>query len=80
VSVPTVFRAEGFRFFFFSNEGTEPPHVHVEKGDGYGKWWLDPLRMAYSKGFGKKEERRIRELVFAHRMKIQDAWHEHFGS
>ena len=64
--VPTVLRAEGFRFFFFfffSNEGSEPPHVHVEGAGGYGKWWLDPLEMAYSRGFTVKELRRIRELL-----------------
>jgi len=27
--MPTLLRVEGFRFFFFSNEGQEPPHVHV---------------------------------------------------
>ena len=78
--MPTVLRVEGLRFFFFSNEGTEPPHVHVEKADGWGKWWLDPLVMAYSKGFSAAELRRIRELVFEHRREILDRWNEHFGS
>jgi hypothetical protein len=35
--MPTLLRVEGFRFFFFSNEGQEPPHVHVSKGDGLAK-------------------------------------------
>ncbi|MDP3178710.1 MAG: DUF4160 domain-containing protein, partial [Spirochaetaceae bacterium] len=27
---------DGYRFFFFAHEGTEPPHIHVEKaGEGY---------------------------------------------
>jgi hypothetical protein len=38
--MPTLLRVEGFRFFFFSNEGQEPPHVHVSKGDGVAKLWL----------------------------------------
>lgn len=25
---------EGFRFFFFSHENDEPPHIHVEKAGG----------------------------------------------
>lgn len=29
--MPTILRLLGFRFFFYSNEGTEPAHVHVEK-------------------------------------------------
>ena len=35
--MPTLLRVEGFRFFFYSNERQEPPHVHVEKGDGEAK-------------------------------------------
>lgn len=43
---------EGFRFFFYSRENNEPPHIHVEKGNGTEKWWLlpDPGRV-YSTGF-----------------------------
>ena len=26
---PEIHREHGMRFFFFSNEGDEPPHVHV---------------------------------------------------
>jgi len=38
--VPTLLLVDGFRFYFFSNEGSEPPHVHVSKGDAIGKLWL----------------------------------------
>jgi hypothetical protein len=30
--VPTIFRWKGYRFHFYSDEGQEPPHVHVDKG------------------------------------------------
>lgn len=29
--MPTIFREGPWRFFFYSNEGTEPPHVHVAR-------------------------------------------------
>ena len=35
--MPTVLVVEGYRFFFFSNEGFEPPHIHVEKGDSHAQ-------------------------------------------
>jgi hypothetical protein len=38
--MPTILVFEGFRFFFFSNEGFEPPHIHVEKAEGHAKYWL----------------------------------------
>ncbi len=41
--MPTILRVDGFRFFFFSNEGFEPSHVHIESGDGYAKFWLNPV-------------------------------------
>jgi hypothetical protein len=34
LAVPTVLRERGFRFFFWSNESNEPPHIHVQSGDG----------------------------------------------
>jgi hypothetical protein len=43
--MPTLLRVEGFRFFFFTNESQEPPHVHVRKGDGLAKLWLTPVRL-----------------------------------
>ncbi|MCK4624971.1 MAG: DUF4160 domain-containing protein [Phycisphaerae bacterium] len=36
--MPTVLRKSGYRFFFFSLEGFEPPHIHVEKELFDEKW------------------------------------------
>ena len=47
--MPVLFRARGFRFFFYSNEGnpTEPVHVHVEKDGLEAKFWITPeVRLA----------------------------------
>lgn len=41
--MPTVLKIGGYRFFFYSNEGNEPPHIHVEKSDSLAKFWLDPV-------------------------------------
>ena len=38
---PTVFRAEGFRFYFFSREESRA-HVHVQHAEGEAKFWIDP--------------------------------------
>jgi hypothetical protein len=40
--MPTVLRLLGFRFHFYSDEGTEPPHIHVDAGDSECKFWLSP--------------------------------------
>ncbi len=41
--MPVVFRYKGFRYFFYSNEGSprEPVHVHVRAGSGEAKLRLD---------------------------------------
>ena len=46
LSMPTVVRLLGFRFFFYSKEGSEPPHIHVEQGDNVAKLWLNPVSIA----------------------------------
>ena len=42
--MPVVFRLEGFRFHFYSDEGTplEPIHIHVAKAGADAKFWLFP--------------------------------------
>jgi hypothetical protein len=57
--MPTALRIDGYRFFFFSNEGNEPVHIHVESGDGYCKYWINPVSLAYSTGYNSTELTRI---------------------
>jgi hypothetical protein len=77
--VPTIARIDGYRFFFYSLEGTEPPHVHVERAEATAKFWLDPVALAGSRGFRSRELTRLRAMVIEHRTEFQDAWHAHFG-
>jgi hypothetical protein len=72
--MPTVLRLSGFRFFFYSLEGTEPPHIHVEHGDNVAKFWLDPVERAESHGFRAHEVNRLRALVIEHRQTFVEAW------
>jgi hypothetical protein len=48
--MPTILFLNGFRFFFFSQEGSEPPHIHVEHGDKVAKYWLNPVELAIVRG------------------------------
>jgi hypothetical protein len=76
--MPTVLRISGFRFFFYSLEGSEPPHIHVEHGDSIAKFWLDPVSLAESRGFRIHELNRVRLLVIEHRVRFLEAWNAHF--
>ncbi|MGW9270592.1 DUF4160 domain-containing protein [Microbacterium sp. NPDC055599] len=77
--MPTVMRVRGYRFFFYSNEGSEPPHVHVERAEFTAKFWLRPVKSAADTRFDGRELRRITRLVEARRDRIEEAWHEYFG-
>jgi hypothetical protein len=77
--MPTILRIQGFRFFFFSAEGSEPPHIHVEYGDSVAKYWLNPVDLAMSAGFRNHELTKMRGLVIEHRILFLEKWHEYFG-
>ncbi len=50
--------------FFWSNQRNEPPHIHVESGDGYAKMWLGPpVIVAESRGLSPRELRTVLEIV-----------------
>jgi hypothetical protein len=70
----------GHRFFFFSNEGNEPPHIHIETAENYAKFWLDPVALAKSVGYNAKELRELRELVEKNKPLLMENWNEYFGS
>ncbi len=76
--MPTVARIGPYRFFFFSNEGNEPPHIHVQRESKLAKFWLEPVRAANSNGFSARELRRIGRLVVEHRATFAAAWQEYF--
>ena len=80
--MPTVFRERGFKFFFYSNEGSprEPVHIHVEKDDHEAKFWMRPVaQLAYNDGYDARTLREVLGMVEAHRERIERAWNEFFG-
>jgi hypothetical protein len=77
--MPTVMRIGPFRFYLYSHEPNEPPHVHVDRGEATIKVWLEPVDVAKSRGFRAHEIGRIVALVNEHREQLLEAWHEYFG-
>ena len=75
--MPTVLRIRGHRFFFFSREDQEPPHIHVETAENAAKFWLQPVTMAWAVGYNSKELRQIRELVEQNVEFFLEKWNEH---
>ncbi len=77
--MPTVLRVDGHRFFFYSNEGNEPPHIHVQTAEKYAKFWLTPIQLADAFGYNKKELQRIQNIIAEHSELLKEAWNEHFA-
>ena len=77
--MPTILRLNGFRFYFFSHEPNEPPHIHADKGSATIKVWLDTVEVARSRGFRAHEIGGIIAIIGEHRALFVEKWHEHFG-
>ena len=77
--MPTVLRWNGYRFYFFSNEGYEPLHIHIDKGGNTVKFWLDPVAVARNIGFSEREIRLLAQKVEEDRQDFIEAWHGYFG-
>lgn len=75
----TIFREDGFRFFFFSREESRL-HVHVHHADGEAKFWVEPsIELAQNYGLNDRQIRAAEALIGKHENDIRAAWRKHFG-
>jgi hypothetical protein len=76
--MPTVPGIPGpYRFFFYSFDCWEPPHVHVQRDRKLCKFWLSPVTLSSNDGYRPVELNRIRRLIFEHFSHIEETWNEH---
>ena len=78
--MPTIRKIGPYRFFFYSNERGEPPHIHVQRDRFLAKFWLSPVSLAGSKRFASHELRTIQKHVDENRELFLEAWNEHISS
>lgn len=76
--MPTVLRFEAYRFYFYSHEPNEPPHIHVDRDNQSAKFWLSSVSLAKNIGFSAKELRKIQSIVESHQEQFLEAWYEYF--
>jgi hypothetical protein len=76
---PTVLRTGPYRFFFFSSDKDEPPHVHVERESKRAKLWFEPVEIERNDGFRASELARITAIVEENRAELLRAWHDFFS-
>ena len=77
--VPTVLRSGAYRFYFYSSDRDEPLHVHASREANEAKFWLEPVRLAWSRGFSANELRRIEAIVSENVPQLTEAWNAFFA-
>ena len=78
--MPEVFRQLGFVFFFYTNEGNEPMHVHVRKAGGFAKYWIEPIELEFSQGMKVTDLKTAQILIKENVELIKTKWNEIHGS
>ena len=79
--MPTVFTYNGYKFFFFSNEGNprERIHIHVRKEEKLAKLWLEPsVVIAENYGFSSPELAKLLRVAETRKQIIKRCWNEFF--
>ncbi|GAB4499253.1 MAG: DUF4160 domain-containing protein [Anaerolineales bacterium] len=61
--MPVVLRVQGFKFWFYSADLSEPPHVHVGYQGKEAKFWLLPIELARFHGFRTVELNQIEKII-----------------
>jgi diadenosine tetraphosphate (Ap4A) HIT family hydrolase len=77
---PTVYRENGYRYFFFSKE-EERIHIHIVSGDGEAKFWLKPeIDLAKNYNYSAKQLKEIESVIKKHYDEFINEWKKHFSS
>jgi len=77
LSMPTIWEHGPYRFFFYSGDCDEPPHVERERNKA--KFWLDPVRLQNSGGYNRNEINRIQKLIEENQKMLLEKWNDYFS-
>ncbi len=80
--MPTIFEWNGYKFFFFSNEGIprEPCHIHIRKGEKTAKFWVSPyVSLATTHNLTARELLNLQKMIQDNSNLIRRIWDEYFN-
>ena len=78
--MPTVLKTGPYRFYFYSHEPNEPPHIHVDRENSSAKFWLNPVHLARNIGFNATELNKLEKITEEHQEVLMEKWYGHFGT
>ena len=76
--MPDVLREGPYRFFFYSADRVEPPHVHVRRDRQSAKFWLNPVALERNRGMSRTELRRIERIIEDNQSLFLREWNVRF--
>ena len=76
--MPNIARTGPYRWYFYSHEPNEPPHIHVDRDECSVKFWLEPVTLAKNLGFSPPEPRKLEAAVAERKAQFLEAWDEYF--
>jgi len=77
--MPTCLRVGPYRLYFYSNDELEPRHIHVEREMQRAKFWLEPVRLEWNRGFSRHEISQVRRIVEQNRTQLVRCWDGFFN-
>ncbi len=77
--MPTILRLGSYRFYFYSHEPNEPPHIHVDRDNLSVKFWLEPIQLARNIGFSARDLRKIERMIVDHHGELKEKWDGYFN-
>lgn len=82
IGMPTIIFINGWRLFFYSNEGNEPVHIHAIKGNMECKYWIlkdsVEIQEAFSFNLTTPARKEIKKIIYQNFDSILKAWNVHF--
>jgi hypothetical protein len=78
--MPEALREGPYIFFFYSNDGNEPRHVHVRIENRYAKFWIEPVELEYSRRMRPSEVRKVRSIIEKNKIELISEWDAFFGA
>jgi hypothetical protein len=72
--MPVILRQRGYAFFFVMFDLSEPIHVHVRHGRNEAKFWIQPISLAWNRGYRSHELSEIERIIEANHPLIHEAW------
>jgi len=75
--MPVILRVNGFKIFFYADEGSEPIHIHAIYAGKQSKFWIYPeIKLADNKNMSQKELKKLKKILEENEKIIVEAWNE----